>query len=372
MDFEHTSERRMLIDTVERYLADRYGIEEREHIAFGPAGWSRDHWRNFAELGIVGALFPDEQGGYGGSALDIASLFEAFGHGLVVEPFHSTLIAGRLLRGTAETQLVQRMIAGEAIIGLALAEPAKRYDLADVSACASVQGDSWSINGTKTLVLHAGTADTFLVSARLAEAPSGDTSVSLFAVEADAPGVCVSEYALIDGGRAGNVKFENAPARLVGDTGSALQSIEMANCAGLLALCWEAVGIMDIARAQTLEYLRTRQQFGQPIGQFQALKHRMAIIALEIEQARSAATNAAAHLDADRITRERAASAAKFTICRTGILVAEEAIQMHGGMGMTWDMPISQYAKRLVMIGQILGDEDHHLDRYIDLAREQV
>jgi hypothetical protein len=172
---------------------------------------------------------------------------------------------------------------------------------------------------------------------------------------------------MIDGGRGGDVIFDGAAARLMGAEGGATGPIEAATAAGLLALSAEAVGIMDALRDQTLDYLRTRKQFGVPIGSFQALKHRMADLALEIEQARSAVTNAAAALDAPRAERERSASAAKFTIGRVGTLAAEEAIQLHGGIGMTWELPLSHFAKRLIMIGHQLGDEDYHLDRYIRL-----
>jgi alkylation response protein AidB-like acyl-CoA dehydrogenase len=194
--------------------------------------------------------------------------------------------------------------------------------------------------------------------------------LSLFLVEAGAPGLSLRDFALIDGGRGGEISIAGGSARRIGEEGAAGPVIEAASAAGLVALCAEAVAIMEAIREQTLEYLRTRRQFGQPIGQFQALRHRMADVALEIEQARSAALNAAALLEADRLARERAVSAAKFTVDRVGTLVAEEAIQMHGGIGMTWELPLSHYAKRLVMIGHLLGDEDHHLDRYIALGRE--
>jgi alkylation response protein AidB-like acyl-CoA dehydrogenase len=217
----------------------------------------------------------------------------------------------------------------------------------------------------KRIILPACEDSAITAQAAAADAFVMSDEVSLYLVEAsDVP---FTDHQLVDGGRGANVMFCQVSANRIGD---APAIVEAATAAGLVALCAEAVAIMDVIRDQTLEYLRTRKQFGQPIGQFQVLKHRMATVALEIEQARSAATNAAALLEGERIARERAVSAAKFTIGRAGILVAEEAIQMHGGIGMTWELPLSHYAKRLVMIGHLLGDEDHHLDRYIALGRK--
>jgi alkylation response protein AidB-like acyl-CoA dehydrogenase len=362
MDFEPTPERRMLVDTIDRYLADRYPIAERNRIAYAEPGWSRAHWQALADLGVIGALFAESSGGFAGSPFDVAAVFGALGRGLAVEPFLGTLLAGRMLAGAGERKLLSDLIAGRTIVLPAHAEPESRYDLEVVSSKAVERGAGWVLNGTKTNVGHAGAADAFLVSARTGAA------IGLFAIEAGAKGVERRDYALIDGGRGADLILEDAPARLVASC--ALSLIEEAQAAGLVALCAEAVAIMDTLRDQTVEYLATRRQFGHPIGQFQALKHRMATVALEIEQARSAATNAAAALESGRIARERAVSAAKFTIGRVGTLVAEEAIQMHGGIGMTWELPLSHYAKRLIMIGHLLGDEDHHLDRYVSLGTE--
>jgi len=335
MEFEQPPERRMLVDTLARYLGDRYDLTERSRIAYSPDGWSREHWRALAELGVIGALFDESAGGLAGSGHDIAAVFGSLGRALVVEPFLGTLIAGRALADAGETDLLEKIIAGEWIVLPAF-------------------------EGPDGIIAQAGAADAVVAC----------DGASLFLVEADAPGVSQTDFALIDGGRGGQLSGDPAYGRLLGEPGSAAPIVEAAIAAGLVGVCAEAVAIMDAMRDQTLEYLRTRTQFGQPIGQFQALKHRMADFALEVEQARSAAINAAAALDADRIDRERAASAAKFTIGRVGTLIAEEAIQMHGGIGMTWELPMTHYAKRLIMIGHLLGDEDHHLDRYIALGRE--
>ncbi len=240
-------------------------------------------------------------------------------------------------------------------------------------ARAERSGDGWTLNGAKAVVTGGEHADLFLVSARTSGAEDDAAGISLFLVSAGTPGVTVRGYDLIDGGRAAELGFENVALgadSLLGEAGAGHALLEHATGRGILALCAEAVGAMDCARDATLEYLRTRRQFGVPIGSFQALQHRMADVLLEIEQARSAVINAAAALDhPDRATRERALSAAKYTIGRIGTLVAEESIQLHGGIGMTWELPLAHYAKRLVMIDHQLGDEDHHLRRYIALGR---
>jgi alkylation response protein AidB-like acyl-CoA dehydrogenase len=229
------------------------------------------------------------------------------------------------------------------------------------------------LSGAKAVVQHGENASLFLVSARTAGADDEEEGVTLFLVPRDAAGVGVRGYRKIDGGRAAEVTFDNVSlddGALLGLSGEGYATLEYAIARGVLALCAEAVGAMDVAKEHTLEYLHTRKQFGVPIGSFQALQHRMADLLLEIEQARSAVINAAAALGAARTVRERALSAAKYSIGRIGTLVAEECIQLHGGIGMTWELPLAHYAKRLVMIDHQLGDEDHHLERFVALGRE--
>lgn len=368
MDFNHTEDRRMLADTLGRYLQQRYPIETRHVISGSDAGWSRDQWAALAEMGIVGSLFDEDAGGFGGSGFDIAAVFEQLGTALVVEPFLGTLMAGRVLAGGAGSDsLIADVIAGTEILAFAHEEPQSRYDLAQVAMRAERAGDGWTLTGTKAVVPQIEAATRIVVSARIAGTPGDETGIGLFLVDAAAAGLSIRGYPLIDGGRAGELMLDRTPATCLAEDGYGL--VEDAVAAGIVALAWEAVGIMDVLKAQTLDYLRTRKQFGVPIGKFQALQHRMATVALEIEQARSAAINAAAALGGERVARERAVSAAKFTIGRVGTIVAEEAIQLHGGIGMTWELPLSHYAKRLTMIGHQLGDEDHHLSRFVALGR---
>jgi len=372
MDFTPSDERRMLGDTLGRYLATHYGFATRQRIAGSPEGFSREAWGAMAELGMIGALFGEEAGGYGGAGFDIATVFEAIGRAIVVEPFLGTLMAGRLLtRAGHHDGLVTDMMAGATIATAALYEAQGRYDYANVVTRAEPDGVGWRLTGAKAVVPQIEAADVLIVSARTAGCPGRPDGLSLFAVPRTARGVAVRGYSMIDGGRGGELDLSDVAldgTALVGREGEALPLIERAVAAGIVALSYEAVSALAVVRDATLEHLRTRVQFGAPIGRSQVLQHRMATVEIEIEQARSAAFNAAAALEGDRHARERAASAAKYTIGRVGTLVAEEAIQMHGGIGMTWDLFLSHYAKRLVMIDHQLGDEDFHLQRYIDLG----
>jgi len=377
MNFEHGEERRMLADSLGRFIALKYPFEVRNAIAKSPAGYSADHWRDFAELGIVGALFTAEQGGYGGSGDDLAVVFEALGRGLVVEPFlGNAVLAGGAIAGlgnASQKEIIAPLIDGSRIAAFAHGEPESRYEMARVATRAERSGDGWRLDGAKAVVQHAEAADVLVVSARTAGAVDAADGIDLFLVPAGTPGVALRGYPLVDGGRAADVTLRGVtlPAdALLGAQGEAFATIEKLIGRGIVALCAESLGAMSVAREMTLAYLRTRKQFGVPLGTFQALQHRMADMLIEIEQMRSAVINAAAALDGERAARERALSAAKYTCGKTGTLVAEECIQLHGGIGMTWELPLAHYAKRLVMIDHQLGDEDYHLARYIALGRQ--
>jgi len=376
MNFQHTEDRRMLADTLNRFISEQYGFDTRDTIARSTEGFSADMWRRFAELGVIGALFDEADGGFGGAGFDVAVVFEALGRGLVVEPFLDTLIVGRALAhagSAAQRARIAPLIDGSQIAALAHDEPGSHYEEARVTTRAEKHGEGWVLHGAKGVVQHAEHADVLLVSARTSGSEFDEAGISLFLVPRDAAGVSMRGYRKIDGGRAAEVTLVNVKLdadALVGEQGSGFATLEHARGYGIVALAAQAVGAMDVARDFTLEYLRTRKQFGTPIGSFQALQHRMADVLLEIEQARSAVINAAAAIAAPRAQRERALSAAKYTIGHIGARVAEEAIQLHGGIGMTWELPLAHYAKRLVMIDHQLGDEDHHLARYIALGQE--
>ncbi|MDM0017674.1 acyl-CoA dehydrogenase family protein [Variovorax saccharolyticus] len=376
MNFEHSEDRRMLADSLNRFIAEQYAFDTRDRIAKSPEGFSADIWRQFAELGVIGALFGEADGGFGGGGFDIAVVFEALGRGLVVEPLLGAVMAGEAISAAGnETQkaLLAEIIGGTTIATLAHDEAGSHYELARVETRAARSADGWVLDGAKVVVQQGAQADLFVVSARTAGAVDDEAGISLFLVPAKTASLALRDCPAIDGGRVAELRFDKLALgadALLGTEGQAHATLERAIGRGVLALCAEALGAMEAAKTETLEYLRTRKQFGMLIGSFQALQHRMADLLLEIEQARSAVINAAAAIDADRVTRERALSAAKFSIGRIGSLVAEESIQLHGGIGMTWELPLAHYAKRLVMIDHQLGDEDHHLQRYIALGKE--
>jgi alkylation response protein AidB-like acyl-CoA dehydrogenase len=380
MNFEHTEERRMLADSLNRFIGEQYNFETRNRIIATKEGMSGDIWRQFAELGVIGALLREEDGGFGGAGFDIAVVFEALGHGLVVEPLlGSVVLAGEAIAAAGnatQKALLADIIEGSMIASFAHDEPETHYELARVHTSAkrhTGSADGWTLNGTKSMVLQGEAATLFVVSARTFGAIDDEDGISLFLVSKDTPGVVVRGTPTMDGGRIAELTFNDVKldaTALLGEEGQGYPTLEQAVGRGVLALCAEALGAMEAAKMATLEYLRTRKQFGIVIGSFQALQHRMVDLLLEIEQARSAVINAAAALGSDRVTRERALSGAKMSIGRIGTLVAEECIQLHGGIGMSWELPLAHYAKRLVMIDHQLGDQDHHLQRYIALGKQ--
>lgn len=377
MDFNHTEDRAMLKDMVSRFIADNYALEARNETAKSAEGFSRHMWGKFAELGLIGALFSEEDGGFGGAGFDINVLFEELGKGLVIEPFlASAVLSGSVLAqlGNEEQKsLIAEIISGSKFLAFAHGEPESHYDLSYVATTAVRDGDGWLINGNKAVVLNGDSADYLIVTARV----SGDTwdedGISAFLVPANTDGIAVRGYPTMDGLHASEITLTDVrvpDGALLGESGKAFPAIELAAARANVALASEAVGLMEVCRDMTLDYLRTRKQFGVPIGKFQALQHRMATVLTEIEQARSAAINAAGRLDQPRIQREMAISSAKALTGRIGRLVAEEAIQMHGGIAMTWEYGLGHFAKRLIMIDHQFGDVDYHTARFAELSRQ--
>jgi len=351
MDFSLTDDRRMLSDTLTRYLADKYPFEHRSKIAYDLPCHDPAKWAELADLGTLHALAPEASGGFGGTGFDIAVVFEALGRALTPEPVLAALMASRLLTSLKSDQ--DALLAGTTKYALAVAELEAPYDPAHMAATASKSGDAYTLSGRKTAVYGGQIADIFLVAAILNGKPA------LFQLAADTAQIVA--YPMMDGGGAAELLLDNTPATLLlADATTALQD---AQNAGIVALCAEAVGAMDIAYTSTLDYLRQRKQFGVPIAKFQVLQHRAVDMLTEIEQARSITIRAAADLDTPNATRSCAM--AKNLIGRAARQISEEAIQMHGGIAMTWEAPISHYAKRLVMLDHQLGDTDHTLTRVI-------
>ncbi|QBF30642.1 acyl-CoA dehydrogenase family protein [Thalassococcus sp. S3] len=367
MNFDLTEERQMLQDTLRRFLRDRYTTETRNTIIDSEAGLSAEIWGELAELGVLGALFSEDQGGFGGAGFDIAVVFEELGRAGVVEPVLDTaLICGGLLTELGDDdqrQLVEELIGGALHLALAHSEPGSRYDLDAVETQIVQNGSDIVLNGRKAVVVNAEAADHLIVSAREAG------GLSLFVVPSGTAGVSLRGYPMLAGGRAAEVMLDDVQlpesARL-GAGGRALSALEAVIARANVALAAEALGAMETATALTREYLLTRKQFGRPIGTFQALQHRMADLLIEMEQARSAVINAAGYLETDQ--RDKQIASARNLIGRAGRLVAEEAIQLHGGIAMTQEYELAHIAKRIVMTDHRFGDTDYHLERFIELS----
>ncbi|UWR14837.1 acyl-CoA dehydrogenase family protein [Sulfitobacter sp. M368] len=375
MNFDLTEERQMLQDTLRRFLRDRYDTATRNAILDSDSGMSSDIWAQLAELGVIGALFTEEQGGFGGKGFDLAVVFEELGRAGVVEPvLDSAVLAGGLLAdlgNEAQQAHVETLIGGGLHMALAHGEPSSRYDLNRVQTTAKTDGDAIVLNGHKAVVVNAEAADYLVVSARESGAVDDEAGISLFLVPSDAKGLTIQGYALLAGGRAAEVMLDNVQltaADRLGEAGNAFAAIEARMAAASVAQCAETLGAMETATELTRDYLGTRKQFGRPIGTFQALAHRFSDLLIEMEQARSAVINAAGHLEEDRKLREINISATKNLMGRAGRLVAEESIQMHGGIAMTQEYELAHIAKRITMADHRFGDTDHHLERFISLA----
>ncbi|HUK60586.1 MAG TPA: acyl-CoA dehydrogenase family protein [Stellaceae bacterium] len=370
MDFDLSPEQSLLKDSVGRLMADHYAFEKRKTYIASADGWSREMWARYAELGILGLPFAEAQGGFSGGAVETMIVMEAMGRALTVEPYLATVVlAGGALRHGASAEqlaaLVPGVAQGKTILALAHAEREARYDLASVAATARREGNAWRIDGEKTLVLHGDAADRFVVSARISGNPSDESGIALFLVDAKAPGLSRRAYPTQDAMRAAEVTFAGvrvADDAAIGAPGAGFPILRRVAEDAIAALAAEAVGAMAELTSLTVEYLKTRRQFGVAIGSFQALQHRASDMLIAEEQARSMALFATMMAeDTDDAGRARALAAAKVQIGRSGRFVAQQAIQLHGGIGMTMEYKAGHYMKRLAMIDLMFGDADHHL-----------
>jgi pimeloyl-CoA dehydrogenase small subunit len=369
MDFTLNEEQQLLKNSAERFVEQDYSFEKRRDIIASPDGFDREVWAQMAELGWLGLPFSEADGGYDGTPVETMILMEALGRGLMVEPYLATVVLGGGLvaaLGSADQKsaVLPPLIAGEMQLAFAYAEPQSRFDPADITTTASKDGEGYLLNGHKAVVLNGGSADKIIVSARTSGEQRDQGGISLFVIDAGAAGLKVKSYPTIDGFRAAEVKLSDVSAEVLGDIDAAYPAIEAVLDAGIAAIAAEAVGAMQILHDDTLEYLKARQQFGQAIGSFQVLQHRMVDIYIELEQARSAAVLATLRLtDNDPEARCHALSAAKVQIGQASRFVGQNAIQLHGGIGMTDELRISHYFKRLTMITGQFGSVDYHLDR---------
>ncbi len=372
MNFSFTEEQTLLRDSLDAYLRDTYDFDKRRAAIRSDAGWRPQVWKAFAEeLGILGAPFAEDLGGLGGGPIENLVIMEELGKALVVEPYLGTVvIGGGFLTKSGHpraAELIGKIIAGEAIFAFAYAEPQSRYNWADLKTTARKDGAGYVLNGAKAVVLGAPWATHLIVTARTGGAQRDPGGVSVFLVDKGAKGVSTRDYPTVDGQRASEVTFENVsvPAdALIGPEGQGLPLIEAVMDEATAALCGEACGVLRRLQEGTVEYTKQRKQFGQPIGQFQVLQHRMVDMFIAFEQSVSMTYMAHVRLTEPAAARSKAISAAKVQIGRACRFVGQNAIQLHGGMGMTDEMAIGHYFKRATMIESQFGDTDHHLRRY--------
>ena len=375
MDFDLNESQGMLQDSLRRLLGDKYGFENRKAYMASETGWSRDLWAQYAELGLLGLPFDEEDGGFGGGGEEVMIVAEQMGRHITLEPWFSTVVlGGGFLRHGAEPGLraamVEDIAAGGLLLAFAQQERQSRYDLHDVATTAKKDGAGWVITGRKGMVLHGDTADRFIVTARVAGGQRDAGGIGVFVVPARSDGVNIRGFRMVDGSRAAEVEFSAAHAEAVlGDPEGGLPLVNAVVDEAIAALAAEAIGAMDVIHAMTLDYMKTRQQFGRAIGSFQALQHKAADMLVAIEQSRSMAyfaTMAARETDAPE--RRRNMHAVKAQIGRSQRFVGQNAIQLHGGIAMTMEYAAGHYFKRLTVNEAMFGDTDFHLRALSDIG----
>jgi alkylation response protein AidB-like acyl-CoA dehydrogenase len=367
MDFTFNDEQQQFADALRRYLDKSYGFEARQAIVRSETGVSDAHWAAFAELGLTALPVPEAHGGFNGGPIDMLVVMQELGRALVVEPYWATAVGVEALRlaGSEEGEdasLLERAAHGEIKLAVAFHEPHARYDLFSIETTASGQGGQQTLTGTKSVVLHGAQADHWIVPARL------NGEIALFVVARNAGGVKVTDYRTIDGQRAATLEFNSTPARQLAGNHAGAAALEHIADYGTVLLCAEAIGALDALNLATVDYTKTRQQFGQPIARFQALQHRMVEMLIHAEQARSVTYLAAMrYTSTDADERRRAVSAAKARVGQAARFVGQQAVQLHGGMGVTNEVAAAHLFKRLAIIETTLGDVDHHLARFAAL-----
>lgn len=371
MDFSLSEEQVLLQDSVARFVREQASVDRHRKLAASEIGFDPKAWQQFCELGWLCVPFTEEQGGIGGSAVDLMVMGEALGRGLVREPYlHTAVCCGSLLQaGSAELQAtyIPSIIDGSAQWAFAFAEAGSGYDWGRNVTTAQVGADGYLLSGEKIAVLNGHCADSLIVTARLA----GRDGISLFVVDASSAGVSRVPFTAVDGSRGAHIRFDAVAVSkdsLLGAAGAGEALIERAMRRIIVAMGAEALGAMQVLLNTTVEYTQTREQFGQPIGRFQALQHRMADMYLKVEETRSLLLDAAIQVDNDSAQSAAACAALKVKISEAGRFVSQQAVQLHGGIGMTDELVVGHHFKRLLLLGMLFGDESYYLDRYISLT----
>ncbi len=378
MDFTVSEEQSMLADSVTKFIDNDYDFETRQKIAESDLGYSRELWQTYAELGWTAMLFDEEDGGLGGGPVDLMLMMEQFGRGLLVEPFLANIVlAGGALKRVASAQQKAEWLAGiiegNTQAALAFAEPQARFDINNIATSAMANGDGFILEGRKTLVLNGGNADLLVIPARSSGNQCDRGGITLFAVPANSDGIDRKCYKTVDAQQAADIELKNVSVQgsaVLGEIDCGFDTLQAVVNEATLAVCAEAIGIMRTMHDKTVEYSKNRVQFGVPIGSFQALQHRMVETLIACEQSKSLLLWSAMANTSGNDDAAKSIHALKYQIGGAGIEVAKEAVQIHGGMGVTWELDIAHYFKRLTAIDMLFGNADFHLDKYVDLAHQ--
>lgn len=380
MDFSLSEEQVLLRDSVDKYVSENCGVDRHRALCAAQQGFDQATWQQFAELGWLSLPFGEEMGGFAGGATDVMVVSEALGKGLVREPFLHTVVScgGLLHRGgnaAQQGQYIPAIIEGSSQWALAFAEGNSSYDLTAVATTAAAEGNGYQLNGHKYAVLNGDCADYLVVTARTSGVTGDATGLGLFIVDTSLPGVTRANFVAVDGSCGAHIQLDSVQLDadcLLGDLDQGLGLLEAAIDGAIVALGGEALGAMQSLLAATVEYTKTRQQFGQPIAKFQALQHRMADMYLKVEETRSLLLNAAIQLDEGSAEAAAACAALKVKVSEAGRYVAQESVQLHGGIGMTDELGVGHYYKRLMVLAKLYGDESYYLQKFADLAATEA
>ena len=375
MDFNFNEEQTLIQNQVSQFIQRDYEWEKRQALVNSDLGFGQDNWKTFAELGWLGISLSEESGGFGGSALESMIIMEEFGKGLVVEPFLETVVlCGGLLDASANNEqkkeILEKVISGDVHLALAFTEPQSRFNLHDVTTEAKKDGDNYKINGFKSVVMNGPNANSLLVVARTSGNQLDKEGISLFLVDPETPGISLRNYPTVDGRRASEITFENVSVsshNLIGEEGSSLGQLEKSIDEATLAICAEAVGAMEVLYKTTVEYSKTREQFGQAIGKFQVLQHRMVDMFMEYEQCKSLLYMATIKNVENAEDAKKSISGLKYQVGKAARFIGQQAVQLHGGMGVTEELNVGHFFKRLTTITTIFGNTHYHLKKYSNL-----
>ena len=375
MDFSFNEEQTLLRNTIQSFIQDNYDFDKRTEIVKSEEGMKIENWKLFSDLGLLGLPFSEDDGGLGFGPVELMIVAEEFGKGLVVEPYIQTIVTcGGFLRRASEKQrhkYIPKIISGEDIWAFAYAEPQGRYNLNDLTTRASKEGENYILNGYKCVVSAAPWSTKLIVSARTSGDQRDKEGISLFILDKDTSGISLRDYPTVDGSRASEITIEDVKVSsedLIGEEGKSSKLIEQVVDESIAVVCAEAIGAMGVLNEATVEYCKTRKQFGQPIGKFQVLQHRMVDMFMQYEQSVSMTYMVNLKLNEEYKERRKAASGAKVQICKAAKFIGQSAIQLHGGMGMTDELNVGHYFKRLSMIENLFGNIDHHLKKYASSA----